>query len=110
MAEYREKVVIREEVEGPRAFIARIVFYAVDLIEILLAVRFFLKALNVRQTSGFANFIYTLSAPIVKPFEGIFPPVNVAGLTLEWATILAMVVLVLLAMLIVRLLQTLRTN
>jgi uncharacterized protein YggT (Ycf19 family) len=110
MAEYREKVVIQEGSEGPRTFVARIVFYAVDLMEILLAVRFFLKALNVSQASGFANFIYTLTAPIVSPFEGIFPPASVAGLTLEWATLLAMVVLILVAMLIVRLLQVLRTN
>lgn len=103
---YREKVIVRPEHPSPEAAVAsRLIYYLVDIIEVLLAFRFLLKAFGANANSGFASFIYSLSYPLVLPFLGIFPPSGGPGMVIEWATLLAMLVYLLVAMLVVRLIR-----
>lgn len=49
-----------------------LVWYLVGFIEILLAFRFVLKLLGANPTSGFVNFIYTITGVLTAPFDNIF--------------------------------------
>lgn len=50
----------------------RIVYYITGVILTLLAFRFVLSLLGANRANGFADFIYSLSAPFVAPFFGLF--------------------------------------
>lgn len=81
----------------------RIVLYVLDVIEVLLAFRFFLRLLAANPGSEFVQFIYRVTEPLVFPFRGIFGPIAAGGSVLEWAVVLAMVVYAIVAYGIVRL-------
>ena len=49
-----------------------LVWYAVGLVEVLLAFRFVLKLLGANPTSGFVDFIYTVTGVLTAPFDNIF--------------------------------------
>ena len=70
----------------------QIVWYILGLIEALLAFRFVLKLLGANSEAGFSSFIYGLSYIFDVPFLAVFSTSNVAGSTIEWATLLAMLV------------------
>jgi YggT family protein len=69
------------------------IYLIVGLVEVLLLVRFVLKALAANAEVGFAQFIYSVTGPLVAPFVGLFgaSPAG-AGAVLEPYTILAVVV------------------
>ena len=83
----------------------QIVWYILGVIETLLTFRFVLKALAANPLSGFTNLIYTLSAPLVAPFVGIFRTTVTQGSVVEWSTIVAILVYLVLAWGIVYLLD-----
>lgn len=83
----------------------QIIWYILGFIEALLAFRFVLKALGANARSGFADLIYALSAPFAAPFLGLFPNSAAGRLAIEWSTIIAMIVYLLLAYALVKLLQ-----
>ncbi len=80
----------------------QIVWYLLDILEVLLAFRFLLKLFGANPTAGFTHFIYTLSLPFVVPFLSVFRISRVAGSTFEWTTILAMLVYWLIAWAIIK--------
>jgi hypothetical protein len=100
----KEEVIVHEAPVVPQEYrlLSRLVYFLVDVIEIILGLRFLLKALGA-NANGFVTFIYRISQPLVNPFLGIFPAAGGGGMVLEWATLLAMAVYALLAMLVVRL-------
>ena len=51
---------------------AAIIGLIVGVIDILIVARFLGKLFGASTTSSFANFIYSVSAPLVTPFQGIF--------------------------------------
>jgi uncharacterized protein YggT (Ycf19 family) len=51
---------------------ARVVWFIAGVIITLLALRFVLVLLGANPSSGFANFIYTISHPFAAPFFGLF--------------------------------------
>lgn len=83
----------------------QIIWYILGLIEVLLAFRFILKALGANPTSGFTSFIYALSNPFALPFRGIFPTAVAQPSVIEWSTILAGIVYLIVAYGIVQLFQ-----
>lgn len=84
----------------------RIVYYALDIIEVLLGFRFVLKAFGANTASPFVQFIYGASSPFALPFQGIFPDSSTgSAAVLEWSTLVAMVVYLLVAIGLVRLLR-----
>src|SRR3989344_4055650 len=70
----------------------QIVWYILGLVEVLLAFRFVLKLLGANPEAGFSAFIYGVTYVFAAPFLSVFRITQVAGSTLEWTTLLAMVV------------------
>ena len=87
-------------------FIARILWFVVGIIVAALLFRFFFLLLGANPVNSFVNMIYAFTQPLVAPFRGIFgSTVAVSGEHLfEWATVVAMVVYSVIAMLIEHLL------
>lgn len=75
----------------------QVIWYIVGVIEVLLAFRVVLKLLGANTYSGFTNFIYTLSNPFALPFAGILGTTTSSEMVLEWSTLIAMAVYVVLA-------------
>lgn len=83
----------------------QVIWYVLGLIEVLLAFRFILKALGANPTSGFTSLIYSLSNPLALPFRGIFPTAVAQGAVVEWSTLVACVVYLIVAIGIVKVFQ-----
>jgi hypothetical protein len=75
----------------------QIVWYLLDLVEVLLGIRFILSLLGANIGATFSNIIYSLTGPLVAPFRNVFGSSSVGGYTVEWGTLLAMIVYWLLA-------------
>jgi hypothetical protein len=81
----------------------QIVWYVLNVLEALLAFRFALKLFGANPEAGFSSFIYGITYPFAEPFLNVFRVTRVVGSTIEWTTILAMLVYWLIAWAIVRL-------
>lgn len=59
----------------------------------LIALRFLFELFGANPNAAFVNFVYSLSAPLVSPFRGIFnrPTIEGAGVV-DWASLLAILV------------------
>ena len=69
------------------------IYLLFGLIEVLLLVRFVLKALAANAEVGFAQVVYGVTGPLVAPFLGLFgASPAVTGAALEPYTLLALVV------------------
>ena len=55
-----------------RSTAANLVWYIVGLIEVLIGFRFVLKLLGANPSSGFVNFIYSITGVLTAPFDSIF--------------------------------------
>ena len=66
-----------------------------------------LKALGANPVAGFSQLIYSVSAPLVLPFQGIFPTPVTSRSVLELSALVAIVVYALIAWGIVRLIAIL---
>ena len=88
-----------------------LVYFVFGLLEILLAFRFVFKLLGANPSTGFVDFIYSLSAVFVAPFAGIFNTSlaqgDVTTSIFEPATLVALIVYALLAWGIVALIRVL---
>ncbi|HEX5158756.1 MAG TPA: YggT family protein [Ktedonobacterales bacterium] len=58
--------------------------------------------------AGFSNLIYTITAPLVAPFQGVFPTPQSHGSILDLAAVLAIIVYALLTWGIARLFEFMR--
>jgi hypothetical protein len=54
------------------AILARLVYAVSAIVLSLLAIRFLLSLFGANRASGFGDFIYTASQPLVAPFLGLF--------------------------------------
>ena len=82
----------------------QIVWYALGLLEILLAFRFLLKLFGANAAAGFTSFTYSITHVFTAPFNTVFHVTKVAGSIFEWTTLLAMLVYWVIALGIVKLL------
>jgi uncharacterized protein YggT (Ycf19 family) len=73
----------------------QVVWYVVGIINVLLVLRVIFLLLGARDV-GFASILYSITAPFVALFKGIFPAPSVEGSYFDTAAILAIVVLSLL--------------
>ncbi|MFA5935327.1 MAG: hypothetical protein WC787_00510 [Patescibacteria group bacterium] len=80
----------------------QIVWYIVGLLEILLALRFFLKLFAANSAAGFSKFIYGATEIFAGPFLIVFQGSRVNSSVFEWSTLLAMAVYFLIGLLIVK--------
>lgn len=70
----------------------RIVLLGVVVLEILIGFRIFLKLIAANPQSGFASFVYSVTAPFLAPFAGLTSTPSANGSVLEISSIIAMVV------------------
>ncbi len=75
----------------------QVIWYIVGVIEVLLAFRLVLKLIGASTSSGFTNFVYTISSPFAQPFSGILRTTANSNQVFEWSTLIAMAVYVVLA-------------
>lgn len=77
---------------------SRIVWFIAGVILSLLALRFLFALLGANAANGFANFIYTVTYPLVAPFFGLFQYDLDSGVArFETYTLVAMVIYLLVA-------------
>jgi hypothetical protein len=81
---------------GRRANSARVVqaiYLVFGLVEGLLLIRFFLRALAANADAGFAQAVYAITGVLVAPFTGLFgTPQITSGAALEISTLVALIV------------------
>lgn len=88
----------KHEVEKPiDAKINRIVFFGLNFIEAILALRFIFKMLGANTNIPFTQILYGLSGALVFPFEGIFTDSRSGPYEFEPGTIIAMIIYLLIA-------------
>jgi hypothetical protein len=87
--------------------LAQAVWYLLYLVEGLLTLRFVLKAIGANAAAPFANFIYSITRPLVGAFNAIVRSSRVdtgaATSIVEWSTLIAMAVYWLVAWALIRL-------
>src|ERR1700681_4182093 len=71
---------------------AAIVGFIVGVIDVLIAARFLGKLFGASSHSAFVNGIYSVSAPLVAPFTGIFGDTGSKTNTFDAASLVALVV------------------
>lgn len=81
---------------------AQIVYLVLGIIEILLLLRLVLELLAANPYAAFSSLIYGITAPLVAPFQGVFPNSIQRGNVFDLAAVLAMIVWALLAWVIER--------
>lgn len=81
----------------------QIVWYILGLVEVLLVFRFVLKLLGANPDAGFSSFIYGVTYIFAAPFLNVFSITQVAGSLVEWTTLLAMFVYLVLALGVIKL-------
>lgn len=80
----------------------QIVWFVLNILESLLAIRFVLKLLGANPAAGFSQFIYSVTYVFAQPFLNVFRMTRVAGSTIEWTTLLAMLIYYFIALALVR--------
>lgn len=88
----------------------RIVWLIVGVINTLIGLRFALLLLGANQGVPFTDFVYSLSAPFVAPFVGIFGEPSYGRSIFEVSSILAIVVYLLIGLAIVKVLTVTRPH
>lgn len=83
----------------------QIIWYILGFVEVLLGFRIALKALGANPFSGFVSLVYAISDPLALPFAGIFRSSVSSGAVLEWSTIIAAIVYLIVAFGLTNLLQ-----
>lgn len=90
----------------------RIVNLIVGIVLALHAIRFLLSLFGANRSNGFADFIYTITAPFVAPFRGLFSVDTRVGESarFEIETIVAAVVYALIGWLIIKVIGVARKS
>jgi hypothetical protein len=77
--------------------INQIIWYILGVIEILLGFRIVLKAVAANQGSGFTGFIYSITGPLALPFRGIINDSMNGNSIIEWSSLFAIIVYLIIA-------------
>ena len=86
-----------------------IVQYIITVLSGLLFVRFILALFGANAANFFVNMVYTITAPFVAPFKGIFSLDTTSGLArFEVETLVAIIVYILAGLGVIRLLDVFR--
>lgn len=86
----------------------QIIWYILGLVEVLLALRFVLRLLGANAASGFTALIYAVSAPLALPFRGVVGATQFGNSVMEWSSLIAMLVYLLIAWGLVKLFQLIK--
>lgn len=98
-----------DRVEARRStadWISGLISLVIGIIAILIAIRVVLKLLAANTESGFTQFIYNVTGPLVRPFLNIFgTPAGDNGAVFEVSSILAIAIYLLIGWLLMKLVQ-----
>jgi uncharacterized membrane protein len=75
----------------------QVIWFILGLIEVLLVFRFILRLLGANQFVGFTSLIYSITTPLAAPFSGILGMTISGNSVIEWSTIIAAVVYLIVA-------------
>jgi len=76
----------------------QLVWFLAGLIDVLVGLRFILKLFGASVASPFVSLIYGLTAPLVGPFQNIFPVSGQGTFVFEPAALVALVIYPLIAL------------
>jgi uncharacterized protein YggT (Ycf19 family) len=76
----------------------------------IIAIRFVLELLGASQGAAFTTFVYSITAPLVAPFQGIFPTPARNGYLFDGAALLAIVIYLLATWGVVALVRIMSTS
>lgn len=82
----------------PYVRVIRFVWFVAGLIDVLVGLRFLLKLFGASTVSPFVSLLYAMTAPLVAPFQGIFPVSGSRTFIFEPASIVALVIYPLIAL------------
>ena len=88
----QQQTVTRSNKMSSVVLVQRIVWFIVGVINTLIALRFVLLLLGANRGADFTDFIYTMSAPFVAPFVGIFGEPTYGQSLFEVSSLLAIVI------------------
>lgn len=86
----------------------QIIWYIVAVVEIIIALRVAFKAIGANSLSGFVSLIYGFSDPLTFPFRGIIKSTVTGNSVIEWYSIIAALIYLLIAWGIVSLIHMAR--
>lgn len=93
-----ERQTVTRDVNTPGVVILqRIIWFIAGLIGIIIALRFVFLLLGANRDAAFTDFIYSMSAPFVAPFVGIFGEPTYGSSVFEISSVLAIVIYILIA-------------
>ena len=87
---------------------SQIVYTIGGIIEALILIRLVLELLAANPNAGFTSLIYSITDPLVAPFQGVFPSPQTHGNVLDLAAVLAIIVYALLTWAVARLFELAR--
>lgn len=102
------EIVITHEVSDEFIIVRRVLYYLLDIIELLIVTRFLLKIFGANPASGFVSFMYSLTEPLIAPFRNIFTAVATGPGVFEWASLIAIIAYATLTYLLIRLIRLIR--
>ena len=70
----------------------RVVWLIGGVVTAMIAIRFLLELFGAATEAAFTNFVYSVTAPLVAPFQGIFPAPNRGGFVFDAAALLAIAI------------------
>ncbi len=98
-----------DHVEARRStadWLSGLISLIIGVIAILIAIRIVLKLLAANTASGFTQFIYNVTGPLVAPFQNIFgTPAAGNGAVFEISSVLAIAIYLLIGWLLIKLVQ-----
>lgn len=86
--------------------VIQIIALLTTLVVLAIAMRFFLQLIGANEANAFANLVFQLTNPLVAPFASLFPPTAAQqGIVIEWSTLLAGVVYIIVGWLLATLIR-----
>jgi uncharacterized protein YggT (Ycf19 family) len=95
MVDVDERRMAREAAERKRRIaqrVAQVVDYIFFVMYGVIIIRFLLTLIAANETAGFVRFVRALTQPLYGPFEGIVETPMVAGLTIDFPAIIALLI------------------
>jgi uncharacterized protein YggT (Ycf19 family) len=89
------------------ARVSQLIYLIFGILEALIGLRVVLKLLAANGDAGIVSLIYTVTAPFLALFQGIFPTPQGSGHVLELSSLVALIVYALLGYAIARLVEIL---
>lgn len=83
--------------------ISSVIWFVVGMLEVAIGLRIAFRLLEANASSGFVSFIYDVTEPFVRPFQGIFNDPASDGAVLDTAALMAMIIWAFVAWAVVRL-------